>query len=45
MSLLRSTYFSLGILLAMTGMIGCAVGPKYRRPTIDVPGHVSWRDA
>ena len=43
MSLLKSTYFSLGILLAMTGMIGCAVGPNYRRPTVDVP--VTYRDA
>ena len=43
MSLLKSAYFSLGILLAMTGMIGCAVGPNYRRPTVDVP--VTYRDA
>ena len=43
MNLLKSTSFSLGILLAMTGMIGCAVGPNYRRPTVDVP--VTYRDA
>ena len=42
MSLLKSTYFSLSILLAMPGMIGCAVGPNYRRPTVDVP--VTYRD-
>jgi multidrug efflux system outer membrane protein len=32
-------YFSvLGLLLAVIGMIGCAVGPNYKRPTVDVPG-------
>jgi outer membrane protein, multidrug efflux system len=42
----KSTYLSLGILLAMTGltsMTGCAVGPNYRRPTVDVP--VTYRGA
>jgi len=34
---LKSTYFSLGLLLATTGLIGCAVGPNYKRPTVDVP--------
>ena len=34
---LKSTYFSPGILLAVIGMIGCAVGPNYKRPTVDVP--------
>jgi outer membrane protein, multidrug efflux system len=43
MNLLKSSYFSLGILLVMTGMIGCAVGPNYRRPTVDVP--VTYRGA
>ncbi len=37
MNLLKNTYFSLGILLGMTGMVGCAVGPNYRRPKVDVP--------
>ncbi|MFZ0808292.1 MAG: efflux transporter outer membrane subunit [Candidatus Sulfotelmatobacter sp.] len=41
--ILRSTCFSLGILLAITGMTGCAVGPNYRRPTVDVP--VTYRGA
>ena len=32
-------YFSfLGLLLAVTGLIGCAVGPNYKRPAVDVPG-------
>jgi multidrug efflux system outer membrane protein len=39
----KNTHFSLGILLAISGMIGCAVGPKYKRPTVDVP--VTYRDA
>ncbi|MGB8063521.1 MAG: efflux transporter outer membrane subunit [Candidatus Sulfotelmatobacter sp.] len=39
----KSTYLSLAILVATTGMIGCAVGPNYRRPTVDVP--VTYRDA
>ena len=43
MNLLKNAYLSLGILLAITGMIGCAVGPNYRRPTVDVP--VTYRDA
>ena len=43
MNLHKSTYFSLGILLAMGGMMGCAVGPNYRRPTANVP--VTYRDA
>ena len=25
------------LLLAVTGLIGCAVGPNYKRPTVDVP--------
>ncbi|HVR26267.1 MAG TPA: efflux transporter outer membrane subunit [Candidatus Polarisedimenticolia bacterium] len=35
---LRSTYFSLALLLTMAGLTGCAVGPHYKRPTVDVPG-------
>jgi outer membrane protein, multidrug efflux system len=34
---LRRACFSFCLLLAMSGLIGCAVGPKYKRPTIDVP--------
>ncbi len=43
MNLLKNIYSSLSILLALTGMIGCAVGPNYRRPTVDVP--VTYRGA
>ena len=35
------SYLSLsffGLLLAITAMAGCAVGPNYRRPAVDVPG-------
>jgi outer membrane protein, multidrug efflux system len=39
----KRTYFSLGLLLASTGLIGCAVGPNYKRPTVDVP--VTYRSA
>lgn len=31
-----SVSFSLG--LAVAGLIGCAVGPNYKRPAVDVPG-------
>jgi outer membrane protein, multidrug efflux system len=41
--ILKSRGFSLGALLAATAMIGCAVGPNYRRPTVDVP--VTYREA
>ncbi len=40
---LKNAYLSLGILLAMTGLTGCAVGPNYKRPTVDVP--VTYRGA
>ncbi len=40
---LKSACFSLGTLLALAAMTGCAVGPNYRRPTVDVP--VTYRDA
>jgi outer membrane protein, multidrug efflux system len=34
--LVRS-YLSLGLLLAVSGLAGCAVGPNYKRPAVDVP--------
>jgi len=34
---LRRLPFSPVLLLAVTGLIGCAVGPNYKRPTVDVP--------
>ena len=34
---LGRSYLSLGLLLAQCGLVGCAVGPNYKRPTIDVP--------
>ena len=40
---LKNIYFFLAILLTASGMTGCAVGPKYKRPTVDVP--VTYRDA
>jgi outer membrane protein, multidrug efflux system len=41
---LKRPYFSfLGLLLATTGLIGCAVGPNYKRPTVEVP--VTYRGA
>ena len=33
----RRSYRSLGLLLAVGGLVGCAVGPNYKRPTVDVP--------
>jgi outer membrane protein, multidrug efflux system len=42
MNLLKSTYFSLGLWLATAGLVGCAVGPNYKRPAVDVP--VTYRD-
>jgi multidrug efflux system outer membrane protein len=40
----KRPYFRfLGLLLAMGGLIGCAVGPNYKRPTVDVP--VTYRGA
>src|ERR1700758_466903 len=35
--------FSVCLLLAIVGLTGCAVGPNYRRPTVDVP--VTYRGA
>ena len=41
---LRRPYLSfLALLLAATGLIGCAVGPNYKRPTVNVP--VTYRGA
>jgi multidrug efflux system outer membrane protein len=40
---LRRPYFVFGLLLATTGLIGCAVGPNYKRPTVNVP--VTYRGA
>ena len=34
----RQHYFSFVLLLAMTGLVGCTVGPNYKRPAVDVPG-------
>jgi multidrug efflux system outer membrane protein len=35
---LRHAYFGfVGLLLALTGLTGCAVGPNYKRPAVDVP--------
>jgi multidrug efflux system outer membrane protein len=35
---LRRTYFSFALVLSIAGLTGCAVGPHYKRPTVDVPG-------
>jgi outer membrane protein, multidrug efflux system len=40
---LRRRYLPFAIVLAMTVTIGCAVGPNYKRPTVDVP--VTYRGA
>src|SRR6201988_726777 len=37
------SHFSVCLLLAIVGLTGCAVGPNYRRPTVDVP--VTYRGA
>ena len=34
---LSRNFVSLGLLLVVSGLGGCAVGPNYRRPTVDVP--------
>jgi outer membrane protein, multidrug efflux system len=37
--LLRGHYLVVLVLLvAVTGLVGCAIGPNYKRPTVDVPG-------
>jgi len=33
----RRSYFSPVLLLAVAGLVGCAVGPNYKRPSVDVP--------
>ncbi len=36
---MRRHYLSfVGVVLGMTGLIGCTVGPNYKRPSVDVPG-------
>lgn len=35
---LRRTYSSFALVLSIAGLTGCAVGPHYKRPTVDVPG-------
>ncbi|HWO39559.1 MAG TPA: efflux transporter outer membrane subunit, partial [Candidatus Acidoferrum sp.] len=35
---LRRTYFSFALVLSIAGLTGCAVGPHYKRPAVDVPG-------
>jgi len=41
---LRHAYSGfVGLLLALTGLTGCAVGPNYKRPAVDVP--VTYRGA
>jgi multidrug efflux system outer membrane protein len=43
-SIVNRSYLKLaGIALAITSTIGCAVGPNYKRPTVDVP--VTYRGA
>jgi multidrug efflux system outer membrane protein len=37
--ILKHTRFLLcALFIGMAGLTGCAVGPNYRRPTVDVPG-------
>src|ERR1700722_3359618 len=35
---LQRTTFSFAFVLALAGLTGCAVGPNYKRPAVDVPG-------
>jgi multidrug efflux system outer membrane protein len=35
---LKRISFSVSLGLAVAGLIGCAVGPNYKRPAVDVPG-------
>jgi multidrug efflux system outer membrane protein len=39
---LRHSY-NIGLVLAMTALVGCAVGPNYKRPSVNVP--VTYRGA
>jgi outer membrane protein, multidrug efflux system len=34
----RPHFFVLVLLVAVAGLVGCAVGPNYKRPTVAVPG-------
>src|ERR1700751_13659 len=42
-NLMNRSHLSLRLILALAGLTGCAVGPNYRRPTVDVP--VTYRGA
>jgi len=35
---LKRTYFLFALVLTIAALTGCAVGPHYKRPTVDVPG-------
>ena len=35
---LKLSYFGMGLVLAIAALTGCAVGPNYKRPSVDVPG-------
>ena len=35
---LKRISFSFALVLAVAGLTGCAVGPNYKRPAVDVPG-------
>jgi multidrug efflux system outer membrane protein len=43
LNVMNRSHLSLCLLLALGGLSGCAVGPNYRRPTVDVP--VTYRGA
>ena len=36
--MLRRTYLSFALVLTIAGLTGCAVGPNYKRPAVNVPG-------
>ncbi|MGB8760705.1 MAG: efflux transporter outer membrane subunit, partial [Candidatus Sulfotelmatobacter sp.] len=38
LNVLNRSHFSLSLLLVIANLTGCAVGPNYRRPIVDVPG-------
>jgi len=35
---LKLSYFGMSLVFAIAGLTGCAVGPNYKRPSVDVPG-------
>src|SRR5580704_3145842 len=35
---LKLSYFGMGLVFALAALTGCAVGPNYKRPSVDVPG-------